>query len=260
MCAIPQPDKPIKYFDIINSIMHPRGSSLEADSLLVSILSIAAVHRSSIFYQQDKGFLGDSPIGPWGAPPPPISGPSDHSISRLRKVGENTSKLALNICRTAMELKLEGQYTPKEFGISNQLLMGLMCVIDSQVMLGAPLWKEAFDIALELVKLRGGPKTMLELSESSSEESLSTARSVLENMAYIDMCRCISSGAKPVILLDAFEPWWWVIMVRIDWLTMQVRLCQGSPTRQHGQLSIRLWDGQGDVGASESVMPLVVQR
>ncbi|ORX35592.1 hypothetical protein BD324DRAFT_652141 [Kockovaella imperatae] len=208
MCAIPQPDKPIKYFDIINSIMNPRGSSLESDSLLISILSIAAVHRSSMFFQQDKGFLGEAPIGPWGAPPLPITGPSDHSISRLRKVGENTSKMALDLCRTAMVLKLEGTYSPKEFAISNKLLTGVMCIIDSQEMLGGLLWKEAFDVGLELVKMRGGPRTMLELSESSSEESLSTARSVLENMAYIDMCRCMASGARPMVLLEAFEPWW----------------------------------------------------
>ncbi|WVQ77772.1 hypothetical protein IAR50_007462 [Cryptococcus sp. DSM 104548] len=205
LCAIPQADKPIQFFDISYSLAHPRGSSVYSDALLVSLLSIAAVHRSSLLLQQQKGYLKDVPRGTWARPSLPNGVPSSDMITRLRAIGTGFSNSSVNLCLSALLLKVPTTETSPE--IILVLLTSLLCAIISQVMIGGTKWKDAMTLACDTVSAQGGPAAMLEAA--CGQPHFARTRAVLELLALVDVWRCLASGQRPLLISEPFQPWWY---------------------------------------------------
>ncbi|KAK8864741.1 hypothetical protein IAR55_001997 [Kwoniella newhampshirensis] len=206
MCAIPQLDKPIRFFDVAHHIQNPRGSSVVSDSLLFSLLAVAALHRSAIFSQQEQGFLTVSPVGRWGTPPLPPFPPTSSTISRLKAIGTHFSNTSIEMSRTAMVVKLSDEDVCEESLI--HILESLVSSLISQSMLGGTHWKEAFNIALAIIDIKGGPEKMLATAKRTSSWALTKIRSSLEDLAFVDTMVCLGTGSRPRLLLEPFQPWW----------------------------------------------------
>ncbi|ODN98064.1 hypothetical protein I350_07706 [Cryptococcus amylolentus CBS 6273] len=205
LCAIPQADKPIQFFDISYSIAHPRGSHLHSDALLISLLSIAAIHRSSLLLQQQKGYLKGLPRGTWARPSLPNGISSTNTITRLRAIGTCLSQSSMDLCLSALLLKLPTIETTPDNTLV--LLTSLLCAIISQVMIGGIKWKNALTIACDLVSAQGGPAAMLEAA--CGKPHFARTRAVLEQLVLVDVWRCLATGQQPQLLAEPFQPWWY---------------------------------------------------
>ncbi|WWD01469.1 hypothetical protein V866_008413 [Kwoniella sp. B9012] len=130
--AVPRANQPIQYLNLAQCLTNRRGTSIETDAVLLSLLSVAAVHRSSIVMQQQHKYLKSPPVGRWGSPRPGhialIDQPeSDHMPTGLggefsqsqdsvrrhegegeyrRAIGNQFARLALELCKTGVLLKL----------------------------------------------------------------------------------------------------------------------------------------------------------
>ncbi|WWC64098.1 uncharacterized protein I303_106705 [Kwoniella dejecticola CBS 10117] len=217
--AIPHPNKPIHCFDVSECFQNRRGTSMEKDSFFLSIISIAAVHRSSMFLQLEKKYLHQPPIGRWGVPPLPSSSdpPNKSQIVSLRNTGISSSKAAIELGKIALNLKLATASNEDENGViasaelknvADVILTSIVCICISQVMLVSKEWKEAYNLGLQVIKLRGGALKMLEEAKNVSSDSLNRTRTLLENLAIIDVWHCLASGAAPTLLEKEFQPWW----------------------------------------------------
>ncbi|WRT69002.1 uncharacterized protein IL334_005984 [Kwoniella shivajii] len=233
--AIPHPNKPIHCFDVTECFQNRRGTSMEVDSFFLSLISIAAVHRSSMFLQMERKYLKQPPIGRWGVPPLPSLPPNERQIEELRKTGIQSSKASIQLSKISMSLKLSSPSTssassslspPQGHGngngvdstdtnsngitksVADILLTSIVCVCISQVMLVSKEWKEAYQVGLQIIKLRGGPQRMLKEAKEISTESMLRTRALLENLAIIDVWHCLASGNSPTLLEKEFQPWW----------------------------------------------------
>ncbi|WWC73170.1 uncharacterized protein I206_107136 [Kwoniella pini CBS 10737] len=216
--AIPHPNKPIHCFDVSECFQNRRGSSMEIDSFFLSIISIAAVHRSSMFLQMEKKYIQQPPVGRWGVPPLPSSSdpPNKSQIISLRNTGISSSKAAIELGKIALNLKLSASNTEGDITlattelktVADVILTSIVCICISQVMLVSQAWKEAYNLGLQVIKLRGGPPKMLEEAKTMSADSLDRTRTLLENLAIIDVWHCLASGTAPSLLEKEFQPWW----------------------------------------------------
>nr|XP_031859420.1 uncharacterized protein CI109_005064 [Kwoniella shandongensis]KAA5526492.1 hypothetical protein CI109_005064 [Kwoniella shandongensis] len=207
MCAIPQVDKPIRFFDVAHHVKNPRGSSIVSDSLLLSLLAVAAVHRSAIFSQQGKGLISSQPVGKRGKPPMPPFTPTSNTIKRLKDIATHFSNSAIEMSRTAMVVKLSDDDSLSDHAVI-YVLESLVSSLISQSMLGGTHWKDAFDIALGIIRMKGGPERMLEMAKQTSDEALTKIRASLEDLAFVDTVVCLSTGIRPRLLVEPFQPWW----------------------------------------------------
>nr|XP_019005697.1 uncharacterized protein I203_01011 [Kwoniella mangroviensis CBS 8507]OCF69158.1 hypothetical protein I203_01011 [Kwoniella mangroviensis CBS 8507] len=227
--AIPHPERPVNCFDMSECFQNRRGSSMEIDSFFLSIISIAAVHRSSMFLRSEKNYLKQTPMGRWGIPPLPSSNdpPNSSQIKSLRDTSIQSSKAAIEMGKIALNLKFSdidiSTNSPDEADnnaiaapganaeiqkITDTILTSIVCICISQVMLVSTQWKEAYNLGLKLVKLRGGPIKLLEEAKKISLDHLNRTRTLLENLAIIDVWHCLASGAAPTLLEKEFQPWW----------------------------------------------------
>ncbi|WVQ84057.1 hypothetical protein IAT38_006202 [Cryptococcus sp. DSM 104549] len=205
MHALPTPDQPIAFLDTTQCLHNPRGTSIEIDSLLLSLMSIAAIHQSSLHLQQSNKYLTSPPVGRYG-PPTARLNLAAGADSRMRAIGEQFSSTSLALCSTALAFKLDGGPGDKE--VSDTLLASSICIIISQSLMAGNRWKEAFDIALQLVELRGGAAAMLTESTQVSSSAVTRTRMLLELLVIVDVCHCLASGARPRVLTEPFGPWW----------------------------------------------------
>ncbi|WVW79258.1 hypothetical protein I302_101225 [Kwoniella bestiolae CBS 10118] len=228
--AIPHPERPVHCFDISECFQNRRGSSMEIDSFFLSIISIAAVHRSSMFLQLEKKYLKQTPVGRWGIPPLPSSNdpPNERQIKSLKDTSIQSSKAAIELGKIALNLKLtnlgDSPSSSDQAGhsmayptiswnadlqkVTDTILTSVVCVCISQVMLVSTHWKEAYNLGLKVIKLRGGAIKLLEDAKKISLDHLNKTRTLLENLAIIDVWHCLASGAAPTLLEKEFQPWW----------------------------------------------------
>ncbi|OCF44423.1 hypothetical protein I317_01683 [Kwoniella heveanensis CBS 569] len=130
--AVPRANQPIQYLNLAQCLANRRGTSIETDAVLLSLLSVAAVHRSSIVMQQEHKYLKSPPVGRWGSPRPghialidhpesdhmSIGSGSEFSQGQVpmrrdegegeyrRAIGNQFARLALELCKTGVLLKL----------------------------------------------------------------------------------------------------------------------------------------------------------
>ncbi|ORY26991.1 fungal-specific transcription factor domain-domain-containing protein [Naematelia encephala] len=207
MYAIAKPNQPVPFLDIAQCLHSRRGTSYETDAVLLSLISIAAVHQASIFTQQEKKYITKLPGGRWGTSSVHTMSPTLDNQTRMRKIGVHCSNASLELCKITMALKMsDGQSTRIE--TSNVLLSSIVCVIISQVLAGRQQWNEAFRLALGLIETRGGPAKMLADAEEDSRSALLRVRTLLENLVVIDVCHCLATGSAPRLMVEPFAPWW----------------------------------------------------
>ncbi|TYJ57341.1 hypothetical protein B9479_001880 [Cryptococcus floricola] len=232
MYAIPIIDRPVLFLDIAQCLSNPRGSSIVSDAVHLSLISIAAVHQSSLFMQQEKKYLAEAPVNHFGSSPAlaHASFPGDNQ-RRMRLLGDMFARTSLDLCRTGIVFQLEGQQhsTPVSLlATAESLLSSAMAVMISQSLAGGKLWQGAFDTALEIVTLCGGPAKMLD-NLKGDPARLARMRTLLENLVAVDVCRCLASGSAPSLMNEPFAPWWFehAPNPRISGLTDTVNHCYG---------------------------------
>lgn len=206
MCAIPQPDKPIKFLDLLDALVYPRGSSAESDALLLSLQSIGAVHRSSLFHQLTQGHLGLPVKGRWGIPFIPSEQVVAHDVERLRLLSGCLAESAYALSRVAMVSGLGGTAKIERL---NKVLTSLVCVMITRSMLGETTWREAFEGAVSIIEDNGGPDGIIQLAVGLSEEMKQRTRSLLEDLTLVDAWRCLGSGQAPIQWKGMSSRWWY---------------------------------------------------
>ncbi|KAK8847711.1 hypothetical protein IAR55_005570 [Kwoniella newhampshirensis] len=207
MYAIPIDDKPVQFLDITQCLQHPRGSSFESDAQLLSLISIAAIHQSSIYMQQEKRYLTSSPVGRWGTPSILYVSPTSENQQRMRAIGDHCSNASLELCKAAIALKMRKDQRVN-LETLDMLLSSTVSVVISRSLAGDANWKVAFEVALKVIELRGGPAKMLEDANAESKSALLRVRTLLENLVVMDVCHCLASGSAPSLMFEPFAPWW----------------------------------------------------
>ncbi|WVF67221.1 hypothetical protein IAT40_001969 [Kwoniella sp. CBS 6097] len=225
--AVPRANQPIQYLNLAQCLANRRETSIETDAVLLSLLSVAAVHRSSIIMQQEHRYLTSPPVGRWGSPKSghlaliAESGGSDtfacenrNQVGSKRQegegeyrraVGDQFARLALDLCKTGVLLKLSPG--------GSSFLANTVSIIISQALNGGRLWQEAYITALNIIKARGGPLRMVKSAQRKSETELHRVRTLLENLVIVDVCWCLASGSAPTLMTEAFAPWWFDFVV-----------------------------------------------
>ena len=207
LCAIPQTHKPIPFFDLGYCLANPRGSSFTADSLHLSLLSIAAAHRSSLCLQRTRGDVPDFCVGYWGVDLLPASDVDMVKVAHFRTIGNQMSKASLELCRTALVCNVDPE------GLSSGhtgvvLLTGIVCCIIARVNTGGTDWMDAYLVGLGVIEQCGGAWGMLDRARQKSPEAVERVRILLESMVIIDVCHGLASGAAPTLLTEPLQTWW----------------------------------------------------
>ncbi|WWC69061.1 uncharacterized protein I206_102997 [Kwoniella pini CBS 10737] len=208
--SIPVQNEPIQFVQLAEFFQYPRGFSLESDTLLLSLISIAASHRSSLSLQQEKRYLTSYPAGRWdllslGTRQPPFC-PTNTSQCAQRAMGDHLSQASLSLCDSTVSFRQAGNGLTDN--TSNLLITSALAVIIAQCINAGTLWKQAFDKALNLINLRGGPARMLQKARERSSLEVTRVRMLLENLVIVDVCRCLASSAPPSLMKEPFAPWW----------------------------------------------------
>ncbi|WRT68802.1 uncharacterized protein IL334_005782 [Kwoniella shivajii] len=208
--SIPVQNEPIQFLHLAQCFQHSRGFSLESDTLLLSLISIAASHKSSLSMQQEKKYLTSYPASRWdlislGNDPTSWS-PPNVSQSAQRELGNHFSRTSLSLCDTTVSFRQGGNGLTDD--TSNLLITSSLAVIIAQCLNAGTLWKQAFDKALNLINLRGGPAQMLQKAQEISPLEVTRVRMLLENLVIVDVCQCLASSAPPSLMKEPFAPWW----------------------------------------------------
>ena len=127
--------------------------------------------------------------------------------------GNHLVASAIKSSSTALVLKDPSE--PPPLSVVNTLLTSMVCSIVGSSMSAAIQWKEAFDTALDLISLWGGPARLLQQASSIDAPTLKRTRTMLENLTIVDVWRCMSTGAAPRLLTEPFQPWWCVLLLAV---------------------------------------------
>nr|XP_019012502.1 uncharacterized protein I206_03350 [Kwoniella pini CBS 10737]OCF51283.1 hypothetical protein I206_03350 [Kwoniella pini CBS 10737] len=121
-------------------------------------------------------------------------------------MGDHLSQASLSLCDSTVSFRQAGNGLTDN--TSNLLITSALAVIIAQCINAGTLWKQAFDKALNLINLRGGPARMLQKARERSSLEVTRVRMLLENLVIVDVCRCLASSAPPSLMKEPFAPWW----------------------------------------------------
>ena len=201
-------NQPIPFLDVSQCIANRHAGALESEAVLLSLLSISAIHQSSISLQRAKFHLTTDLVGRWGTPTTSHSR-VDRTNENLRELGNQLGTSALHLCRVALLLKLPTLVDAKTLHDASLMVMSsCISIIISQVMLCGSGWRAAFDLALEVIGQRGGPATMLKAARRSSRAAWKNMTTVIDILTIVDVCHCLSTMGQPRLLEQPFQPWW----------------------------------------------------
>ncbi|WWC97818.1 hypothetical protein V866_004705 [Kwoniella sp. B9012] len=210
MYSVPVQNEPIQFLHLARCLQHSRGFSLESDALLLSLISIAAGHKSSLIAQQEKKYLDKYPPIRWDVlslSNTEILNSFSASQTAQRAISDHFSTTSLSICQTAVAFRASGEGLTTE--MSNLLLTSCLAIIIAQCLNAGRLWKQAFDTACGLIGLRGGPSKMLDEARDISTAEVTRIRLLLENFVVVDVCQCLATGAGPSLMKEPFALWWY---------------------------------------------------
>ncbi|WWC73365.1 uncharacterized protein I206_107332 [Kwoniella pini CBS 10737] len=212
MYSVPVQNEPIQFLHLARCLQHSRGFSLESDALLLSLISIAAGHKSSLIAQQEKKYSDKYPAIRWDVLAETNSQTESHQISSAsqsaqRLISDHFSTTSLSICQTAVAFRESGNGLTAE--MSNLLLTSALAIIIAQCLNAGTMWKQAFETACDLIDLRGGPSHMLEQAMLISQAEVVRIRLLLENFVVVDVCQCLATGSAPRLMKEPFASWWY---------------------------------------------------
>ncbi|WWC91432.1 uncharacterized protein L201_006378 [Kwoniella dendrophila CBS 6074] len=215
MYSVPVQNEPIQFLHLARCLQHSRGFSLESDALLLSLISIAAGHKSSLIAQQERRYLDQLPSFKWDVLSlndnrhPEILNSFSASQSAQRSISDHFSMTSLSICKTTVAFRSNSGTNGFTTEMSNLLLTSCLAIIIAQCLNAGTMWKQSYEIACGLINLRGGPAKMLEEARTLSNEEVSRIRLLLENFVVMDVCQCLASGAAPSLMKEPFAMWWY---------------------------------------------------
>nr|XP_019047906.1 hypothetical protein I302_04526 [Kwoniella bestiolae CBS 10118]OCF26836.1 hypothetical protein I302_04526 [Kwoniella bestiolae CBS 10118] len=208
--AFPDSQERDLFLHLNRCLEHSRGFSLESDALLLSLISIAAGHKSSLIAQQEKKYLDKYPPHRWDVlslSNSEILTSFSASQTAQRAISDHFSTTSLSICKTTAAFRASGDGLTTE--MSNLLLTSCLATIIAQCLNAGKLWKQAYDTACGLIDLRGGPAKMLQEAKAVGSAEVTRIRLLLENFVVVDVCQCLATGAAPSLMKESFALWWY---------------------------------------------------
>lgn len=147
--SVPVPSLPLVFIQTSQVIASPRGLSLPTDALLFAILSIAAVHQSSLRNLD----LKSADVAEADGLPSPVDRAATASAQARTRV------LASHLSQTSHALLLSSLALSS--AASDTLLAAAITLVTASVLAATSEWRSNADLAKRLVGMRGGPKAML---------------------------------------------------------------------------------------------------
>ncbi|CED85023.1 Zn(2)-C6 fungal-type DNA-binding domain [Phaffia rhodozyma] len=215
--TIPVPHLPLFYLEPSQLIASPRGLSIPSDALLFALLSIAAVHKSSLYTikikeenARDTNADDFATFSIDDMTTASLHHPS--TISRLQSSQSKLLSLASSLLQTShalLQSSLALSTAPSDILIATSVTLVL-----SSVLMASKQWRVNFECAKMLIARRGGPRAMLDEARSKidrNEDSpawLMRCRSMLEHVVIFEVFHSIGTGEFPQFLNEPFCPWW----------------------------------------------------
>ncbi|EGN99813.1 hypothetical protein SERLA73DRAFT_159962 [Serpula lacrymans var. lacrymans S7.3] len=179
--AIPS-ENPIVAANLPLIFNHPPGSDTSAEALRMALLGVAAIHRSFLLSQ---------------------SGVNQGSAEEMLQLGHsfrmNSKQLLAKACAT-----MEGAQS--DASLATSMAIALMDIFS-----GGRNWSKNMDLAKTLVRIRGGPTSLLASSfnmKSGSPDQIARTRLLLEILAVYDVAACLANGEAPTVLNSTSNSWW----------------------------------------------------
>ncbi|WWC69536.1 uncharacterized protein I206_103478 [Kwoniella pini CBS 10737] len=182
MMAIPSGLNPMLAINLPLALDSPRGLNPSADALRVALLGTGAIHQAFLLAR---------------------SGVANHQTAAMFQYASTLRDTGKEMVRRAVR-DGNGAMTDAALGASTAL-----GTID--IFFGGSGWMDNFNLAKEMVALRGGPAEMLKNSEPrklTDGVTMSPARLMLEILAIYETFSCLTTGKEPDLISDRWESWW----------------------------------------------------
>nr|XP_018263926.1 uncharacterized protein I303_03802 [Kwoniella dejecticola CBS 10117]OBR86084.1 hypothetical protein I303_03802 [Kwoniella dejecticola CBS 10117] len=182
MMAIPSGLNPMLAINLPLALDSPRGLNPSADALRVALLGTGAIHQAFLLAR---------------------SGVANHQTAAMFQYASTLRDTGKEMVRRAVR-DGNGAMTDAALGASTAL-----GTID--IFFGGSGWMDNFNLAKEMVALRGGPAEMLKNSEPrklTDGVTVSPARLMLEILAIYETFSCLTTGQEPDLFSDRWESWW----------------------------------------------------
>ncbi|WVR05106.1 hypothetical protein IAU60_002118 [Kwoniella sp. DSM 27419] len=182
MMAIPSGLNPMLAINLPLALDSPRGLNASADALRVALLGIGAIHQAFLLARSGVATSQTAAMFQYA--------------STLRDTGKEMVRRAVRDGNGAM--------TDAALGAGTAL-----STID--IFFGGSGWMDNFNLAKEMVALRGGPAEMLKNSEPrklTDGVTVSPARLMLEILSIYETFSCLTTGQEPTLISDRWASWW----------------------------------------------------
>ncbi|WWD01492.1 hypothetical protein V866_008436 [Kwoniella sp. B9012] len=182
MMAIPSGLNPMLAINLPLALDSPRGLNPSADALRVALLGIGAIHQAFLLARSGVATSQTAAMFQYA--------------STLRDTGKEMVRRAVR--------NGDGAMSDAALGASTAL-----GTID--IFFGGSGWMDNFNLAKEMVAIRGGPAEMLKKSEPrklTDGVTVSPARLMLEILAIYETFSCLTTGEEPSLFSDRWESWW----------------------------------------------------
>lgn len=150
-----------------------------ADALRVALLGIGAIHQAFLLAR---------------------SGVSNQQTAAM-------FQYASTLRDTGKEMVRRAAHT----GMTDAALGAATALATIDIFFGGSNWEDNFNLAKEMIRVRGGPAEMLKSSTPKSLTegvTVSPARLMLEVLAIYETFGCLTTGEEPTLISEHGENWW----------------------------------------------------
>nr|XP_019042792.1 hypothetical protein I302_08499 [Kwoniella bestiolae CBS 10118]OCF21722.1 hypothetical protein I302_08499 [Kwoniella bestiolae CBS 10118] len=182
MMAIPSGLNPMLAINLPLALDSPRGLNPSADALRVALLGIGAIHQAFLLARSGVATSQTAAMFQYA--------------STLRDTGKEMVRRAVR----------NGDGATSDAALGASTALGTI-----DIFFGGSGWMDNFNLAKEMVAIRGGPAEMLKKSEPrklTDGVTVSPARLMLEILAIYETFSCLTTGEEPSLFSDRWESWW----------------------------------------------------
>ncbi|WWC90117.1 uncharacterized protein L201_005050 [Kwoniella dendrophila CBS 6074] len=182
MMAIPSGLNPMLAINLPLALDSPRGVNPSADALRVALLGTGAIHQAFLLARSGVATSQTAAMFQYA--------------STLRDTGKEMVRRAVR----------DGNGAISDAALGASTALGTI-----DIFFGGSGWMDNFNLAKEMVAIRGGPAEMLKRSEPrklTDGVTVSPARLMLEILAIYETFSCLTTGQEPSLFSDRWESWW----------------------------------------------------
>ncbi|CED82800.1 Protein of unknown function DUF3468 [Phaffia rhodozyma] len=198
------------FLDIQHFLSIPRGSSTATDAVSLSLLSIAAVHLSYLHHVSSvEALLNQDSSG---------GQISLAETERYANMGDALVTGSLALAESFMNIQQikglssisgTGSKIDAETGM-DMLLAACLNNILSRCLAGGNGGREFLNLAGRIIRMRGGPKNMLDAAikiRGGTRKSFRRKKALIESIWSWELCSSISAGRVPDSYSDTLQSW-----------------------------------------------------